>query len=311
MPRYITVGAAQSGPVTRDESREEVVARLIEQMRRAAASGCDLVVFTECALTAFFPHWWIEQEEELDQYFEFTMPSAATRPLFQEATRLRIGFHLGFAERVEEAGRVCRYNSSILVDKAGLIIGRFRKIHLPGYAEPRPDHSFQNLEKRYFQVGDLGFRTWKFQEGVVGLCICNDRRWPETYRTLALQGAEMVLLGYNTPDTNPEFPETNPLTNFHNHLCLQAGAYQNGLWVVAVAKAGEEEGVRQIGQSCIIAPSGEIVAQTSTLGDELIVHRCNLDEARRYHQQLWNFAGNRQIKHYQRIGQQAAATPPE
>ena len=60
--------------------------------------GCDLIVYTECALTAFFPHWWIEDEEELDSWFEPAMPSQSTQPLFDEARRLKIGFHLGYAE---------------------------------------------------------------------------------------------------------------------------------------------------------------------------------------------------------------------
>jgi N-carbamoyl-D-amino-acid hydrolase len=60
VPRFLTIAAAQSGPVSRQTPRGEVVARLVEQMREARARGCDLIVFTECALTAFFPHWWIE-----------------------------------------------------------------------------------------------------------------------------------------------------------------------------------------------------------------------------------------------------------
>ena len=88
MARYITVGAAQSGPVSLRETRADVIARLIEQMREAHGRGCDLVVFTECALTAFFPHWFMESQEEIDSYFEREMPGAQTRPLFDEAARL-------------------------------------------------------------------------------------------------------------------------------------------------------------------------------------------------------------------------------
>ena len=102
MSRIIRVEAAQSGPVLRQESRADVVERLIGQMQKAQADGCQLVVFTECALTAFFPHWWIESEDELDGWFEREMPNEATRPLFDEAARLGIGFYLGFAELVVE-----------------------------------------------------------------------------------------------------------------------------------------------------------------------------------------------------------------
>jgi len=277
--RTITVAAAQSGPVERSTDRAETVERLIAQMRAAHGAGCDLIVFTECALTAFFPHWWIDDERELDRWFEREMPGPDTQPLFDEARRLGIGFSLGYAELATVDGQPRRFNSSVLVGDDGDIIGKHRKIHLPGHVEHRPGNPFQNLEKRYFDVGDLGFRTWDAFGGTLGMSICNDRRWPESYRVLGLRGAEMILIGYNTPDNIPEYPELDRLVGFHHELCMQAGANQNGAWVVAVGKAGVEEGVSQIGNSSIIAPSGEIVARSTTLGDELVSHECDLDDA--------------------------------
>lgn len=311
MARYVTIGAAQSGPIARSETRREVVERRIAQLRDAHKLGCELVVFPECALTAFFPHWWIDDEAELDAWYERELPGPEVKPLFDEAARLKIGFHLGYAELAFEEGRKRRFNTSILVGRDGRLIGKYRKIHLPGHFEHRPNNPFQNLEKRYFEVGNLPFDTWPAFGGVVGMCICNDRRWAETYRVLALKGAELVLLGYNTPDTIPEYPELNHLTNFHNRLSMQAGAYQNGCWVVGVAKAGVEEGVSQIGQTSIIAPSGEVVALSSTLGDELVVARCDLDLVKPYKEALFNFANNRRIEHYGPIANQTEARPPK
>jgi N-carbamoyl-D-amino-acid hydrolase len=310
MPRYLTIAAAQSGPVSRQSPRAEVVARLIGQMRDARSRGCELIVFTECALTAFFAHWWIDDEAELDAWFETAMPGPATQPLFDEARRLGIGFCLGYAELVVEAGVKRRFNSSILVGPDGAIVGKYRKIHLPGYAERHPQHPFQNLEKRYFEVGDLGFPAWRAYGGIVGMCICNDRRWVESYRELALQGAELILIGYNTPDHIPDYPELDHLCDFHHLLSMQAGAYQNGCWVVGVAKAGVEEGVSQIGQTAIIAPSGEVVARSATLGDELVVCRCDLDLVKPYKEMLFDFAKHRRIEHYRRIASQTGAVPP-
>jgi N-carbamoyl-D-amino-acid hydrolase len=310
MPRHLTIAAAQLGPIARSESRRDAVARLIALLRQAHASGCELVVFPECALTAFFPHWWIDDPVELDRWFERAMPGPETQPLFDEAARLRIGFYLGYAELTEEEGQSRHYNACILVGPDGRIIGKYRKIHLPGHCDHRPQTPFQNLEKRCFDVGNLGFRAWSAFGGIVGMLICNDRRWPEAYRVLGLQGAELVLLGYNTPRNNPEYPELDRLSNFHNLLSMQAGAYQNGTWVVGAAKAGIEEGVDQIGQSAIIAPSGEVVAMTSSLGDELIVHRCDLDLTRPYKQGVFNFALHRRTEHYGPIVSQVGAEPP-
>src|SRR3954452_21574275 len=98
MPRYLTIAAAQSGPIPRTMSRAEVVTKLIGQMREARERGCEFIVYTEVALTAFFGHWWIEDEAELDAWYEREMPSTETQPLFDEAARLGIGFYLGYAE---------------------------------------------------------------------------------------------------------------------------------------------------------------------------------------------------------------------
>jgi predicted amidohydrolase len=310
MARIVTVGAAQLGPIARTEGRAQAVARLIALMREAGSHGCDLVVFPECALTAFFPHWYYERQDDIDAYFEREMPNAATQALFDCALEIGIGFYLGFAELTIEGGVTHRFNTSILVDKTGKILGKYRKIHLPGHAEHEPWRPFQNLEKRYFEVGNLGFPVFRAFGGIVGMAICNDRRWPETYRVMGLQGVEMILLGYNTPVHNPPSPEHDNLAHFHNELVMQAGAYQNGCWVVGVAKAGTEDGVRQIGNSIIVAPSGEIVAACSTEGDELAIARCDLDLTLSYKNTTFNFARHRQPQAYGLIVERAGAIPP-
>ena len=310
MSRVITVGAAQLGPIARHENRSGVVKRLVALLGQAHARGCDLVVFPELALTTFFPRWWMEAQAEIDAFFEREMPGPETRPLFDEAARLGLAFCLGYAELSREGDALRRYNTSILVDRGGAIVGKYRKVHLPGHAEHEPWRPFQHLEKRYFDVGDLGFPVWRMLGGVLGMCICNDRRWPETYRVMGLQGVEMILLGYNTPAHNPPAPEHDQLGPFHNHLVMQAGAYQNGTWVVGVAKCGTEEGCDLIGQSAVIAPSGEIVARCATLGDELITARCDLDLTRSYKETIFNFARHRRPEHYRLIVERAGAEPP-
>jgi predicted amidohydrolase len=311
MTRVITVGAAQLGPIARREGRGLVVKRLLDLLGQAQGRGCDLVVFPELALTTFFPRWWMEDQAEIDAFFEREMPGPETRSLFDEAARRGMAFCLGYAELVREGGALRRYNTSILVDRAGRIVGRYRKVHLPGHADHEPWRPFQHLEKRYFDVGDLGFPVWRALGGVLGMCICNDRRWPETYRVMGLQGVEMILLGYNTPVHNPPAPEHDALGPFHNHLVMQAGAYQNVTWVVGVAKCGREEGCDMIGQSAIIAPSGEIVAQAVTLGDELVTARCDLDLTRSYKETVFNFARHRRPEHYRLIVDRAGAEPPK
>ncbi|HSD43043.1 MAG TPA: N-carbamoyl-D-amino-acid hydrolase [Burkholderiales bacterium] len=310
MRRIVTVGAAQLGPIARAETRVHVVTRLLVLMRQAKMHGCDLVVYPELALTTFFPRWYFERQEEIDAFFEREMPSQDTLPLFDAARELGIGFYLGYAELASKGGRTQRFNTSILVDRNGRIVGKYRKVHLPGHAEHEPWRRFQHLEKRYFETGDLGFPVFRAFGGIVGMCICNDRRWPETYRVMGLQGVEIVLLGYNTPVHNPPAPEHDALSNFHNELVMQSGAYQNGTWVVGVAKAGCEEGVDQIGNSIIVAPSGEIVAACTTLGDELAIARCDLDLTKSYKSTVFNFAKHREPQAYGLIVERKGAIPP-
>jgi predicted amidohydrolase len=297
MTSLIKVAAAQMGPVARTDSRAGVVKRLVAMMREAASYGAEAVVYPEMALTTFFPRWVIEDEAELDAWYEAEMPNAAVAPLFEESRKLGVGFFLGYAELAYENGTKRRFNSAVLVDRKGQIVGKYRKIHLPGHHEPM-ERPGQHLEKRYFEVGNLGFEVFPAFGAKIGMCLCNDRRWPESWRVLGLKGAELVFCGYNSPVGLGDPFELDALEPFHNHLVFQSGAYQNATWAVGVAKAGCEEGFNMIGQSLIVAPSGEIVAQCSTLEDEVIVHKCNLEASRHYKRDIFNFDYHRRPEHY-------------
>jgi len=310
MPRYVNIAAAQLGPIARSDSRADVVERLLALLHQAKAMACDLIVYPELALTTFFPRWYMDDQAEIDSFFEREMPGPETRVLFETAAQFNIGFYLGYAELCQENGALHRYNTSILVDQSGQLIGKYRKVHLPGHAEHEPWRPFQHLEKRYFEPGS-SFNVWPAFDGIVGMAICNDRRWPETYRVMGLQGVELILLGYNTPVHNPPAPEHDNLSLFHNQLVMQAGAYQNGTWVVGVAKCGCEEGVDMIGGSSIIAPSGEIAAACTIHGDELAVARCDLDLCNSYKTSVFNFAVHRQPQAYRMIVERKGAILPE
>jgi predicted amidohydrolase len=286
MSRIITVGAAQLGPIQKEHTKTSAVERLIALMRQASANGCDLVVFPELALTTFFPRWFVDDITEADHWYETSMPSPETQPLFDEARRLSIGFSLGYAELTPDGHR---FNTQILVEKDGSVVAKYHKVHIPGHEHHEPDRPFQHAERYYFEPGPEGFGVWKAFGARIGMMICNDRRWPETYRVMGLKGVEMILCGYNTPIHYVPDPSQDILQGFHNALVMQSGAYQNGTWVVGVAKGGVEEGVDSLGQTCIVAPSGQIVAQAYTTGDELVVARCDLDWCSKYKETLFNF----------------------
>ena len=307
MSRILTVGGAQLGPVQRDHTRADVVERLLVLLRDGADRGCQLVIFPELALTTFFPRWYTDVPADIDAWYEREMPSPVTQPLFDEAKRLGVGFQLGYAELTADGHH---YNTSIMVERNGEVVARYRKVHIPGHEEYEPWRAFQHLERYYFESGPDGFAVHRAFGAIVGMATCNDRRWPETYRVMGLQGVELIGIGYNTPIHYAPDPGQNALQLFHNDLCMAAGAYQNGTWVVGVAKGGTEEGVESLAQSAIFAPSGQVVARALSTGDELIVAACDLDVCDKFKHTLFQMERYREPQHYAIITAQKGVVEP-
>jgi predicted amidohydrolase len=305
MSRLLKVAAAQLGPIQRTDDRQSVVKRLIELLRNAHSLKAELVVFPELALTTFFPRWFVEDISQANHWYETQMPSPITQPLFDEAKKLGVGFCLGYAELTPDGER---FNTQILVERDGKVVAKYRKVHIPGHEQNEPDRPFQHAERYYFKPSDEGFGVWNAFGGRIGMMICNDRRWPESYRVMGLQGVEMILCGYNTPLQYIPDPTQDPLQGFHNALVMQSGAYQNGTFVIGVAKGGIEEGVDSLADSSIIAPSGELLAKTATSDDEIITASCDLDWCYNYKNTLFNFDRYRRPEVYGRITSQRGST---
>jgi predicted amidohydrolase len=305
MARHLKIAAAQMGPLHRSDTRASATKRLVNLLREAHGMGARFVVFPELAFCTFFPRWWMEDQEEVERkYFEKEMPGPETHALFDEAKELGVGFYVGYAELTPDRHR---YNASILVAPDGAIVGKYRKVHLPGHADHKPKAAFQHLEKKYFEVGNLGFRVWRFMDTITGMLICNDRRWPEAFRVLALQGAEIVALGFNTPTENLHYPEP-PALRVHHHLIMaQAMAFQNATWLVETAKCGFEDGFRMFGHSLIVAPTGEIAVRSQSEADEVICFNCDIDLAQDLKRTMFNFAAHRRPEHYRLIVERVGA----
>lgn len=304
MSRKEIFAVGQLGAVNLRDTKEATVFRLMELMREAHGRGARWITLPELALTTFFPRYVYNDASEYDHFFEEGLPSPAMVPLFELARELDLGFYLGYAEKEITNLSVRRFNSSVLVAPDGSILGKYRKIHLPGTADPIGDPQFEHLEKRYFEVGDLGFPVYQSSTGRIGMCICNDRRWPETFRVMALRGAEIFMLGYNTPTRNIHHDEPVYLREFHHRLSIEAAAYQNGAWVLAAAKCGSEDGFAMIGGSAIVAPTGEVVARTVSEEDEVITYNCDLELGAYIRRSVFNFAKHRRIEHYRVITEQ-------
>jgi predicted amidohydrolase len=313
MSRILTLAGAQTGPIQRADSRVHTLDRLIALLEDAARQGAQMVVFPELALTTFFPRWFIPNTQELDTWFERAMPNPNCQKLFDRAAELRVGFYLGYAELTEDGHR---FNTAITVGPDGEILGKYRKVHLPGSVEPREGSRFQQLEKRYFEYGDMGFPAFRgaaeWQRPIMGMLICNDRRWPEAWRCYGLQDVELMVMGYNSAayDPNGGSTENEDIRTFHSTLAAQSNAYMNATWAVSVAKAGNEDGSGLIGGSVVVSPDGVVVAQAKTLGDEVVLAECDLDACLQGKEKMFNFAAHRRPEHYRRIVEQVGAEPP-
>src|SRR5579862_1885751 len=118
------------GPIHRADSRQVVVRRMLDLLAQAAAAKCDLVIYPELALTTFFPRWYMTDQAEVDSWFEHDMPNAATRPLFERSAQYGMAMSFGYAELTADGHR---FNTCILTDKSARIVGKYRKVHLPGH----------------------------------------------------------------------------------------------------------------------------------------------------------------------------------
>jgi N-carbamoyl-D-amino-acid hydrolase len=313
MARMLRIGGAQMGPNSLRDTREQILARMLALLDEAARQRVQFVVFPELAFTTFFPRWMFEDDAELLRFFERSMPNPAVQPFFDRARALGVGFYVGYAELTATGER---YNTSILVAPNGDILSKYRKVHLPGTSAPKPGLEHQQLEKRYFRYGDLGFPVVRtraeWSNAAIGMLICNDRRWPEGWRVLGLQNVEVVAIGYNSAAYDPggSGAESAELRTFHSTLVVQANAYMNATWAVSVAKAGVEDGAGLIGGSVIVDPNGRICAQAGSLADELIVVDADLDLCLHGKSRMFDFAAHRRPQWYGAIVNQTGASEP-
>ncbi|HLW48677.1 MAG TPA: nitrilase-related carbon-nitrogen hydrolase [bacterium] len=282
MARYLKVAAAQLGPNNEGTPVDTIVARMRRLMDEAAAEGAAVVAYPEMALSPYFPK---RIREDADQFFSREVPPAALAPVIDAARRAAVVWHVGFCERDGDR----RFNTAVLIDETGRVCGRYRKTHLPGTNGADAHQPGRVYEPYYFDSGDTGFRVFETRRARIGVAICQDRRYSETYRCLGLGGAEVMLIGYNTPAA--------PRALALNQLVMRAGAYENHMFVVGAAKAGVEDGLELIGGSCIISPLGAVLAQAATTGDELVTTKIDLDQIRGARDR-WNFFGRRHPEHY-------------
>jgi predicted amidohydrolase len=262
--RTTKLAAAQLGPATDD--KEATVARMMVLAQQAADEGVNVLLFPELALTPFFA---AGLDGDFDKWFD-DLPSPLIQGLLDIARKAEMVLVLPYAER---AGSYY-YNSSLVIDADGQLLGKYRKVHIPGYfpsdVHPSATGSYERL---YFRPSDDGFPVFPTRYGVVGVQICYDRMFPEGSRILALKGAEIVAF----PNNYSTYGKGSRV-GVMNHSVV-ARSYENGFFSILANKAGIEGLRENTGRSMISSPlGGEVLAEASESDEELITAECDLDD---------------------------------
>lgn len=263
MGRMITLGAAQTGPVLGEDWRANVP-NAIAMVEEAGRKKVDILSFSELFLTPFFPN---RLTPDFDKFF-MALDDPAIRPLFDAASGHGVALVFPFGEK----NGPNYYNSCLVADKNGRHLGIYRKTHIPAILPSNLPGGTGSYEKFYFSPG-TDFPVFDLCGTKVGIQICYDRKYPEGSRLLALQGAEILFM----PICAATYGETKLRGNTWE-VPLQARAYENGAYVVAVNRAGVEQGRNHIGRSMIVDPVGaDIIAVASSDKQELLVATVDLD----------------------------------
>lgn len=276
----VTVAAAQFACT---EDRAENLARAERLIREAARQGANIVLVQELFETPYFC------KEHDPSHFSLALP-IADNPAVQRFQALARELDVVLPVSVFERAGKAFYNSIAIVDAGGQLLGTYRKSHIPespGYHE-----------KFYFSPGDTGFKVWRTRFGTLGVAICWDQWFPETARTLALLGAEVLLF----PTAIGSEPQDLSIdSRDHWQRTMQGHAAANLMPVVASNRIGTERGaqwsVTYYGSSFIADHTGAIVAQADRTSEVVITASFDLDQIRAY-REAWGVFRDRRPELY-------------
>ena len=237
------------------ESIEANVEKTICLIRRAKAEGADLICFPEIQLTPFFPQY---AGRDVSGYVmrEADSPVQAICGVCREERIFAApNFYLEYDGK--------RYDTSLLIDREGAIIGRQKMVHIaqcPCF-----------YEQDYYTPSEEGFQVFDTELGRIGIVVCFDRHYPESIRTEALRGADLILIPTaNTADEPSEL--------FQWEIRIQA--FQNSVFAAMCNRVGQEGEMGFSGESIVAGPNGETLALAGN-EEELLFSELALSQAGR------------------------------
>jgi beta-ureidopropionase len=280
LPGIVRVGLIQAknarskGSI--EEIREAMIAKHLPMIEEAANKGVQILCLQEIFFGPYFP---AEQDEKWYALAE-TVPGPTTILMQGICRRHQMAMILPIYEK-ELSG--VYYNTAVVIDADGTILGKYRKNHIP--------HLRCFWEKFYFKPGNLGYPVFHTRFAAVGVYICYDRHFPEGARLLGLKGAEIVF--------NPSATIAG-LSKYLWELEQPAHAVANGYWIAALNRVGVEEPWKTgqfYGSSYVCDPRGQIVAQAGENEDELLVSDVDLDMIQQV-RDTWQFFRDRRPETY-------------
>lgn len=261
-------------------------AKAEELIRKAASEGADIVALQEFFQTIYF------SREIRQEYFSLSesIPGPSTEQFTKLAKELKIVILLPLFER---AAAGLYYNTLLVIERNGEILGKYRKMHIPD------DPGF--YEKYYFAPGDLGYKVFHTSAGRIGTLICWDQWYPEAARLTAMKGAEILVYPTAIGKLQEESEEEGRQFLDAWKTIQRSHAIANGCFVAGVNRVGVEKGTSFWGNSFVCGPFGEMIAEAS---DQEEVLTANLDfRSIEPQRQVWPFFRDRRIDSYSKITQ--------
>ena len=276
--RKVRIGLVQArweGKVTDEKTIRANMEKMIQKheayTETAAKEGAHFLCFQELF---FGPYFCAEQKARWYKFAE-PIPGPISNRMSHLAKKHRI---ILIVPMYEEEMKGIYYNTAIVIDQEGQILGKYRKTHIP--------HLGPGFwEKFYFRPGNLGYPVFETMYGKIGVYICYDRHFPEGARALGLNGAEIVF--------NP----SATVAGLSDHLWTieqPAHAIANGYFIAAINRVGESPWKTGTfyGSSYVANPRGEIVKQASADKDELLLVDIDLDMIKEV-RNTWQFYRDR------------------
>ncbi|MEJ2170471.1 MAG: carbon-nitrogen hydrolase [Desulfobacterales bacterium] len=253
------------------DDKKESIKKAASMVRDAACKGARIICLQELFFWTYFPQHMNYKIFELAE----PVPGPTIQSMVDLAKKHQIILIVPIYEKAAE--RVY-YNTAVIIDENGNLIGKYRKNHIPefiGYAE-----------KFYFKPGNLGYPVFATSLCKIGVSICYDQWFPEVSRILALNGAEIIYQP-TAIGSDPEYPGYSFKSKWE--LVIRSQALENGIFIGVVNRVGTEDQMEFYGSSFFCDPEGEIIVQSNNKEDDIIIADLNFDQIKE-----WS-------KHYQRL----------